>query len=85
MGSVVGVITGAMVLILMPEYMRAFEQYRMLIFGAVLILMMIFRPNGIITAVRKKYTFEGLGADSPGPAPAEAAAGAALETRSESN
>jgi branched-chain amino acid transport system permease protein len=86
MGSVLGVITGAMVLILMPEYMRAFEQYRMLIFGAVLILMMIFRPKGIIIAVRKKYTFEGQGAENPGAAPAsaEASALAALETRSES-
>ncbi len=66
MGSVVGVITGAMVLILMPEYLRAFAQYRMLIFGAVLVLMMIFRPNGMIVAVRKKYTFEGLDADDAG-------------------
>lgn len=63
MGSIFGVITGAMVLILLPEYLRAFAQYRMLIFGAVLVLMMIFRPSGIITAPRKKYTFEGMDDD----------------------
>jgi branched-chain amino acid transport system permease protein len=85
MGSVVGVITGAMVLILMPEYMRAFEQYRMLIFGGVLILMMIFRPHGIITAVRKKYTFEGLEAEGGAPGLGAPAPAAGLETRSESN
>mgnify|MGYP001819617410 FL=1 len=60
MGSVLGVIFGALVLILLPEYLRAFSEYRMLIFGAVLVIMMVFRPGGIITDVRKTYKFEGL-------------------------
>ncbi|MEJ2040403.1 MAG: high-affinity branched-chain amino acid ABC transporter permease LivM, partial [Desulfosarcinaceae bacterium] len=59
MGSVVGVVCGALILKLMPEYFRAFSEYRMLIFGAVLVLMMVFRPGGIISDVRKIYTFEG--------------------------
>jgi branched-chain amino acid transport system permease protein len=59
MGSILGVIIGAMVLILLPEYLRAFSQYRMLIFGAMLVITMVFRPGGIITAVRKSYRFEG--------------------------
>ncbi len=58
MGSIVGVICGAMVLILLPEYLRAFSQYRMLIFGAILVIMMVFRPSGIISGVRKVYKFE---------------------------
>ncbi len=58
MGSIVGVIVGAMTLILLPEYLRAFSEYRMIIFGVVLVLMMIFRPGGIITTVRKNYKFE---------------------------
>ena len=58
MGSITGVIMGAMILILMPEYLRAFSEYRMIIFGIVLVLMMIFRPGGIVTAVRKNYTFK---------------------------
>jgi len=60
MGSIIGVLLGAMVLILLPEYLRAFSEYRMLIFGAMLVLMMVFRPGGIVTAVRKTYRFEGL-------------------------
>jgi len=59
MGSVVGVIMGALVLILLPEYLRAFSEYRMLIFGAVLVTMMVFRPGGLITNVRRRYKFEG--------------------------
>jgi branched-chain amino acid transport system permease protein len=59
MGSIVGVIIGAFVLILLPEYLRAFADYRMLVFGAVLVVMMIFRPQGIISNVRRTYKFTG--------------------------
>jgi len=58
MGSIVGVIIGALVLILLPEYLRALSDYRMLAFGAVLVSMMIFRPQGIIANVRRTYHFE---------------------------
>lgn len=58
-GSVRGVILGALILILLPEYLRAFQQYRMLIFGFLLIVMMVFRPGGIIQNVRKIYRVEG--------------------------
>lgn len=58
MGSIVGVIIGAFILILMPEYLRALSEYRMLVFGAVLVMMMVFRPQGMIAAIRKTYTFK---------------------------
>ncbi len=58
MGSIVGVIIGALALKLLPEYFRAFSEFRMLAFGAVLVLMMVFRPGGIISDVRKVYRFE---------------------------
>ena len=60
MGSIVGVVIGAFVLILLPEYLRVFSEYRMLVFGAVLVLMMVFRPGGIVSDVRRTYKFEGL-------------------------
>jgi len=60
MGSIIGVICGALILILLPEYLRAFSEYRMLLFGAVLVVMMVFRPGGIISDVRRTYQFEGL-------------------------
>jgi branched-chain amino acid transport system permease protein len=64
MGSVFGVIVGALVLILLPEYLRAFSEYRMLMFGIVLVIMMIFRPGGIVSDVRRIYKFESHGDES---------------------
>jgi branched-chain amino acid transport system permease protein len=58
MGSILGVICGAMILILLPEYLRAFSEYRMLLFGAILVIMMVFKPEGIISNVRRTYKFE---------------------------
>lgn len=55
MGSITGVIIAALILILVPEYLRAFSEYRMLLFGLVMVLMMIFRPQGLITGERRKY------------------------------
>jgi len=60
MGSIIGVILGALFLILLPEYLRAFSEYRMLIFGAILVLMMVFRPGGLISKTRSPYKFEGV-------------------------
>lgn len=57
MGSIFGVILGAFILILLPEELRAFSQYRMLIFGAAMVLMMVFRPQGIISNVRRTYEY----------------------------
>lgn len=55
MGSIVGVILGALVLILLPEYLRELSEYRMLAFGAALVAMMVFRPTGLISNVRRTY------------------------------
>jgi branched-chain amino acid transport system permease protein len=56
-GSIIGIIIGALLLILLPEYLRAFSDYRMLLFGIIMVIMMIFRPQGIVTGVRKTYEF----------------------------
>jgi branched-chain amino acid transport system permease protein len=60
MGSILGVIFGALALILLPEYLRAFSEYRMLLFGIILVSMMVFRPGGIISATRRTYKFKRL-------------------------
>lgn len=57
MGSIIGIVIGALVLILLPEYLRAFSDYRMLLFGTIMVIMMIFRPQGIVEGVRKTYEF----------------------------
>jgi len=59
MGSITGVILGALLLILLPEYLRAFSDYRMILFGAAMVVMMVFRPQGIISNVRRRYQFKG--------------------------
>jgi len=56
-GSIIGIIIGALLLILLPEYLRAFSDYRMLLFGLIMVIMMTFRPQGIVTGVRKTYEF----------------------------
>jgi branched-chain amino acid transport system permease protein len=58
MGSIQGVILAALIMILLPEYLRAFSNYRMLIFGASMVLMMVFRPEGLIPSVRRKYEYD---------------------------
>lgn len=52
MGSIPGIILGAAALIVLPEVFREFELYRMLAFGSVMVLMMLFRPEGLIPAKR---------------------------------
>ncbi|MDD2219004.1 MAG: high-affinity branched-chain amino acid ABC transporter permease LivM [Desulfoplanes sp.] len=58
MGSIVGVMLAAFILVLLPEYLRAFSEYRMLIFGASMVLMMVFRPQGLISNIRKKDAYK---------------------------
>jgi len=55
MGSTIGVVIGALIFILLPEYLRAFADYRMLMFGAIMVGMMIFRPQGIAGLTRPCY------------------------------
>jgi branched-chain amino acid transport system permease protein len=57
MGSITGVIFAALVIVLSQEYLRIFSDYRMLLFGAALVAMMIFRPQGIVSSVRHTYEF----------------------------
>ncbi len=52
MGSIPGIILGVIALIALPEVFREFESYRMLIFGATMVIMMLFRPEGLIPAKR---------------------------------
>ncbi len=54
MGSIPGVILGALVLIGIPEVLRAVSLYRMLAFGALLVIMMVFRPMGFIPSSRRR-------------------------------
>ena len=48
MGSQIGVILAAIAVTILPELAREFADYRMLIFGAAMVLMMVWRPQGLM-------------------------------------
>jgi branched-chain amino acid transport system permease protein len=54
LGSIPGCLLGAVILVVLPEVMRDFSNFRMLIFGAALIAMMVLRPQGFIPPFRSK-------------------------------
>jgi branched-chain amino acid transport system permease protein len=54
MGTVPGALLGSTVLFVIPEKLRSFQDKRLLLFGAALILMMRFRPEGIVPSRRRQ-------------------------------
>ncbi len=56
MGSIPGVVLGAFIIVTLKYYLGAFGVYWPLVYGIALVLMMIFRPEGLIPKVRKMYT-----------------------------
>ncbi len=48
MGSLLGVILGAAIIVALPEIFRDFALYRLLAFGLMLMVLMIFRPQGLL-------------------------------------
>ncbi len=57
-GNRIGVIVGAVIVAYLPERFREFTDYRFLIFGSVLVLVMIFRPQGLIPNRRRAHEIE---------------------------
>ena len=47
-GRMLGVIVGVVVLVVLPEFLREYSIYRMIIYGAVLVLIMRYRPQGLL-------------------------------------
>ena len=48
MGSITGSVVAAIVLTLLPELLRGFSEYRMLIYSIILICVMLFKPSGLL-------------------------------------
>ncbi|HEV2951763.1 MAG TPA: branched-chain amino acid ABC transporter permease, partial [Actinomycetota bacterium] len=53
MGSIPGVLVGALVLVGLPGLLREFEEYRFLAYGAAIVAVMIVRPEGLVPNVRR--------------------------------
>ena len=60
MGSIPGVIIGAAAISLIPELFRPFAMFRMLFFGAAMIMMMMFRPGGVWPRKRGGVEFKSM-------------------------
>lgn len=51
LGSIPGVLLGTTILTLAPELLRSLSDYRMLIYGALMVIMMVFRPRGLMGGI----------------------------------
>ncbi|MDA8412753.1 MAG: branched-chain amino acid ABC transporter permease [Desulfobacteraceae bacterium] len=51
LGSIPGTVFGATILSAAPEFLRFMSQYRMLVYGALLVFLMVFRPNGLLGGI----------------------------------
>ncbi|MFC4949618.1 branched-chain amino acid ABC transporter permease [Pseudonocardia sp. GCM10023141] len=73
-GNLPGVILGAFVVAWLPERFRGFADYRILVFGAALVLVMVLRPEGLLPSRQRRAEIKegtgglgGLGAEVPSP------------------
>ena len=48
MGSLLGVVLGATLIVSLPEVLRDVQAYRLLLFGLLLMVLMVFRPQGLL-------------------------------------
>lgn len=55
LGSIPGVVIAAIVLTVLPEMLRDFSDYRILVFGLAMVVMMIWRPQGLVRASRPVF------------------------------
>jgi branched-chain amino acid transport system permease protein len=74
MGTIPGAVLGASILFVLPEKLREFADYRLLLFGLALVLIMRFRPQGIVPDRHRKAELadtdpEDVAREGPGPLP----------------
>jgi len=59
MGSIPGVIVGSLALVGLPELLREFAEYRLLVYGAALVAMMLLKPEGLWPDVKRRRELHG--------------------------
>jgi len=75
MGNIPGVILGSTILTMLPEKLRFLENNRLLVFGLALIVVMRFRPEGLLPSTRRRlelHTETDEAPDTVAPAATEA-------------
>ena len=68
MGSIPGVVVGAIFLIGLPELFREFSEYRFLFYGAAMIAMMLRKPEGLLPSTIVRRELHGGAEEEPSPA-----------------
>lgn len=61
MDSIPGVLAGAALLIVLPEKFRFLQDYRLMIYGAAIVVMLLFRPKGLLPVQVRRYGLEVVG------------------------
>lgn len=56
-GTVIGPVLGAVLLTILPELLRSFVEYRMLIYGLIVVIMMQIRPHGILGGMNTRISY----------------------------
>ena len=69
MGSIPGVIIGALVLVGLPELLREFTEYRLLMYGILLIIMMLVRPEGLLPEATRRRELHAFNEENIEPTP----------------
>ena len=73
MGSIPGVIVGSFALVGLPELLREFAEFRLLVYGAALVAMMLLKPEGLWPDVKRSRELHIEEEDENGTEAAEAA------------
>jgi branched-chain amino acid transport system permease protein len=55
LGSAIGSILGAAILVVLPQLLTVFHEYEHAILGLILILIMVFLPKGIVPTLRERF------------------------------
>jgi branched-chain amino acid transport system permease protein len=67
LGSIPGVFVGALILVGMPEVLRELQDYRLLVFGAVLVITMIVKPQGLVPPEPPRLSLQARGGAAAQP------------------
>lgn len=58
MASTYGVILGTVILLLIPQFLTGFQELEMVLFGAILMVVMIFMPRGLVPTLARRFQKE---------------------------
>lgn len=74
-GSIPGALVGTTLVTLLPEWLRVLQDYYMVVYGAGIVLLMVFLPEGlqgVLRRAREVVTMRGVVPGAPAPMPQEA-------------